>query len=103
MNDCVSPVMFIKARRYRLMSKRIVLFLMHTNGCVYMYTCCTNDKQLFELRTDTHVCSVLCLVKFIRYTQHMYTYDMRRNKHTIQTYYRTRLFWLKNDNDKENK
>jgi len=33
----------------------------------------------------------------------MYKYDMRRNKHNIQTYYRTRLFWLKNDNDKENK
>jgi len=33
----------------------------------------------------------------------MYTYDMRRNKHNIQTYDRTRLFWLKNDNDKENK
>ena len=33
----------------------------------------------------------------------MYTYDMRRNKHNIQTYYRTRLFWLKNGNDKENK
>ena len=42
-------------------------------------------------------------VQFIRYTQHMYTYDMRRNKHNIQTYDRTRLFWLKNDNDKENK
>ena len=28
---------------------------------------------------------------------------MRRNKHNIQIYYRTRLFWLKNDNDKENK
>ena len=33
----------------------------------------------------------------------MYIYDMRRNKHNIQTYYRTRLFRLKNDNDKENK
>ena len=33
----------------------------------------------------------------------MYTYDMRRNKHNIQTYYRTRLFWLKNDNNNENK
>ena len=27
----------------------------------------------------------------------MYTCDMRRNKHNIQTHYRTRLFWLKND------
>ena len=42
-------------------------------------------------------------VQCIRYTQHVYTYDMRRNTHNIQTYYRTRLFWLKNDNDKENK
>ena len=33
----------------------------------------------------------------------MYTYDMRRNKHNIKTYYRTRLFWSKNNNDKENK
>jgi len=33
----------------------------------------------------------------------MYTDDMRRIKHNIQTYYRTRLFWLKNDNDKEKK
>ena len=33
----------------------------------------------------------------------MYTFDMRRNKHDIRTYYRTRLFWLKNDNGKENK
>ena len=28
---------------------------------------------------------------------------MRSNKLNIQTYYRTRLFWLKDDNDKENK
>jgi len=42
-------------------------------------------------------------LQFIRYTQHMYTYDMRRNKHNIQTYYRARLFWLNNDNDRENK
>ena len=33
----------------------------------------------------------------------MYTDDMRRIKHNIQTYYRTRLFRLKNDNDKEKK
>ena len=33
----------------------------------------------------------------------MYTYDMRTNKHNIQTYYRTRLFWLKNDNNKKKK
>jgi len=32
--------------------------------------------------------------------QHMYVHDMRRNKHNIQTYYRTRLFWLKSDNEK---
>jgi len=43
------------------------------------------------------------VLQFIRYTQHMYTYDMRRNKHNIHTYYRTRLFWSKNNNDKENK
>ena len=43
------------------------------------------------------------MLQFVRYTQHIYTYDMRRNKHNIQTYYRTRLFWLNNDNDKENK
>ena len=43
------------------------------------------------------------LIQFIRYTQHIYTYEMRRNKHNIQTYYRTRLFGLKNDNDKEKK
>jgi len=30
------------------------------------------------------------VVQFIRYTQHIYTYDMRRNKHNTQTYYRTR-------------
>ena len=28
-------------------------------------------------------------IHFIRYTQHVYTSDMRRNKHNIQTYYRT--------------
>ena len=33
----------------------------------------------------------------------MYTDGMRRIKHNIQTYYRTRLFWFKNDNDKERK
>ena len=33
----------------------------------------------------------------------MYTDGMRRIKHNIQTYYRTRLFWFKNDNDKEKK
>ena len=43
------------------------------------------------------------MLQFVRYTQHIHTYDMRRNKHNIQTYYRTRLYWLKNDNDKENK
>jgi len=42
-------------------------------------------------------------LQFVRYTQHMYTFDMRRNKHNIHTYYRIRRFWLKNDNDKENK
>ena len=31
----------------------------------------------------------------------MYADGMRRIKHNIQTYYRTRLFWLKNDKDKE--
>ena len=33
----------------------------------------------------------------------MYTDGMRRIKHNIQTYYRTRLFWFKNYNDKERK
>jgi len=40
-------------------------------------------------------CSHVSVFSFIRYTQHMYTYDMRRNKHNIQTYYGTRLFGLK--------
>ena len=42
------------------------------------------------------------MLQFVRYTQHIHTYDMRRNKHNIQTYYRIRLLGLKNDNDKEN-
>ena len=72
--------------------------------CIYVYW--NYNKLSMEVHTHCEAMvrelSVYRL-QFVRYTQHMYTFDMRRNKHNIHTYYRIRLFWLKNDNDKENK
>ena len=59
------------------------------------------DFRIYFKNDELNVSGINLFLQFIRYTQHVYTYGMRRNKHNIHTYYRTRLFWLQNDNVKE--
>ena len=50
-----------------------------------------NSEKCLSKTRYTYLQFLTCVqfIHFIRYTQHIYTSDMRRNKHNIQTYYRT--------------